>query len=202
MFESAFVTPNAASTSSAKKESLCHHATQALHQDSSVLLTPSPFRRKLPVAKHNIQQSPLHRSSLQRDEMLLSEDPPFPFDDPSSSWHQDIDSYWNEPLANIMLTPTPSQPGELSFDYDGLLMLSPSPCASKSSDDLTSKSFSACLESMSRSLRQHIESASETEQPALVEELVAWAKSLARNPRPVNDKTTVEDNGDHKSAAV
>jgi hypothetical protein len=143
------------------------------HSDKVSMLTPSPFRPKLPVAQHNISQSPLYRSAFKNDDS-----DPFLFDI-TTSWHE-IDSFWNDPLLDIMLKPSQD------YGIDRLQVSSSSsslsPLTSKQETSEQTQSFSARLEILTHTLHERILTAPVEEHSALVTQLKTWASALAQDP--------------------
>jgi hypothetical protein len=134
------------------------------------MLTPSPFRPKLPVAQHNIQQSPLYRSAFKDDDS-----DPFLFDI-TTSWHETL---WNDPLLDIM----PSQDHGIDrLQVSSSSSSSLSPLTSKHDTSEHTQSFSARLETLTHTLHERILTAPVEEHSALVTQLVTWASALAQDP--------------------
>lgn len=190
----AFVTPNTAQGGDPFRRSRC----QALPHEASLLLTPSPFRRPASAAQqhqHNIQQSPLYRSSAfnqkhnssdddkknDRDEDSISNPDPFPFDI-TSSFH-DIDSYWNDPLMNIMLKPSQNstEPNSGTPPPPEDLWIVNNKDDDDDDDQTGSRSFAAQLDALTQTLHQRIQAAPVVEQATMMQQLEVWATQLAQH---------------------
>jgi len=122
------------------------------HPLESNFMTSSPFR-------HNIQQSPLTRSTAERESMETFE---------LDASLQEIDQYWNDPLLNIMLKPSQDAAEKQQQQQQA----KPEPV----------RSFVARLETLHESIRELIMAAPVAEQPALVSLLAAWARQIAEDP--------------------
>ena len=142
-------------------EHIRQNPCQPLHYEASLSACNPFFRPPLPP-QGSIHHSPLHRPA-QLPSSSDEDTEPFPLN-MTNSW-QDIESYWNDPLLKVDSSP--------SQEFTPL----PDP----------PKTFQARLDFAKENLQDAIAMAPPGEQAGLVEELVAWARQLAENPRPPHD---------------
>ena len=97
-----------------------------------------------------------------------------------TNW-QDSDTYWNDPLFKVDLSPSNGE----------FIPLPEHP-----------RTFQARLDFVTESLRDAIATAPKEEQSGLVDQLVAWASHLAQNPLPKENDGVLPDFEDCHTEAV